>query len=87
MIFLFVTFTNNLLTNQNRQIGRVVAIGKRDGGLYVLERVNSAFILSLEKNLFVLHMICHVNHSLIIFFLNKERSSFSYVFIAFSITM
>ncbi|RVW33283.1 Retrovirus-related Pol polyprotein from transposon RE1 [Vitis vinifera] len=46
---LSVTFTNNLFTVQNRQTGRVVATGKRDGGLYVLERGNSAFI-SVLKN-------------------------------------
>ena len=41
---LSVRFTNNLLTIQNRQTGRVVATGKRDGGLNMLERDNSAFI-------------------------------------------
>ncbi|RVW29453.1 Retrovirus-related Pol polyprotein from transposon RE1 [Vitis vinifera] len=37
------------LPTLNRQTGRVVATGKRDGGLYVLERDNSAFI-SIFKN-------------------------------------
>ena len=34
---LSVTFIDNFFTVQNRQTGRVVATGKRDGGLYVLE--------------------------------------------------
>ncbi|XP_075666058.1 uncharacterized protein LOC142635884 [Castanea sativa] len=46
---LSVTFTNNFFTIQNLQTGKVVAIGQRDGGLYVLERRNSAFI-SVLKN-------------------------------------
>ena len=46
---LSVTFTNNFFTIQNRQTRRVVATGKRDGGLYVLERGNSAFV-SVLKN-------------------------------------
>ena len=54
---LSVTFTDNFLTVQNRQTGRVVAIGKHDGGLYVLERANYAFISVLKINLFMLLMI------------------------------
>ena len=46
---LSITFTNNLLIIQNRQTGRVVATGKRDGGLYVLERGNLAFISVLRN--------------------------------------
>ncbi|KAL6323639.1 hypothetical protein AAG906_039235 [Vitis piasezkii] len=34
---------------RNRQTGRVVATGKRDGGLYVLEHGNSAFIYVLKN--------------------------------------
>jgi hypothetical protein len=30
-------------------MGKVVAIGRRDGGLYMLERGNSAFIYVLKK--------------------------------------
>ncbi|XP_068661654.1 uncharacterized protein [Aristolochia californica] len=47
---LSVTFNNASFTIQNRQTGRVVATGKRDGGLYVLERGNSAF-LSVDNSL------------------------------------
>ena len=46
---LFVTFTNNLITIQNCQTGRVVATDKKDGGLYVLERSNSALISILRN--------------------------------------
>ena len=75
---LSITFTDNFLTIQNRQIGRVVATGKCDGGLYVLERGNSAFISVLKnKSLHALYDLCHaclghVNHS-IISLLNKKR--------------
>ena len=44
-----VTFTNNFFSIQNRQTRRMVATGKRDGGLYVLERGNSAFIFVLKN--------------------------------------
>ena len=43
------TFTNNFFSIQNRQTGRVVATGKRDGGLYVLEHGNFAFIYVLKN--------------------------------------
>ena len=46
---LSVTFTNNFFTIHNHQTGRVVATGKRDGGLYVLERGHSAFIYVLKN--------------------------------------
>ena len=74
---LSVTFTDNFLTVQNRQIGRVVAIGKRDGGLYVLECANYAFISVLKnKSLHASYdlwhaRLGHVNHS-IISLLNKK---------------
>ena len=70
----------------------MVAIGKRDGGLYVLERDKSAFISvfrnkSLRASYDLWHArLSHVNCS-IISFLNKKRSYFSYVFIIFSITI
>ena len=87
-----ITFTNNLLTIQVRQIGRVMTTDKRDGGLYVLERDNFSFISALRnKSLRASYdlwraRLGHVNHS-IISFLNKKSLSFSDVFIAFSITM
>ena len=68
-----VTFTNNLITIQNCQTRRVVATGKRDGGLYVLERGNSAFISvlrnkSLHASYDLWHArLGHVNHSVISF--------------------
>ena len=74
---LSVTFTNNLISIKNRQPGRVVATGKRDGGLYVLERGNSAFISALRNNFlrasYDLWHAClgHVNHS-VISFLNRK---------------
>ena len=74
---LSVTFTNNLFTVQNRQTGRMVATGKRDGGLYVLERGNSAFISvlknkSLRASYDLWHArLGHVNYS-VISFLNKK---------------
>jgi hypothetical protein len=74
---LSVTFTDNFFTIQNRRMGRVVATGKRDGGLYVLERGNSAFISILKnKSLHASYdlwhsRLGHVNHS-IISFLNKK---------------
>ena len=74
---LSVTFTNNLMTIKNRQTGRVVATDKRDGGLYVLERGNSAFISALRnKSLRASYdlwhaRLSHVNHS-IISFLNRK---------------
>ena len=75
---LSVTFTNNFFTIQNRQTGRVVATGKRDGGLYVVELGHSAFISILKnKSLHASYdlwhsRLGHVNHS-IISFLNKKR--------------
>ena len=74
---LSVIFTNNFLTIQNRQIGRVVTIGKRDGGLYMLGCDNSAFISilrnkSLHASYDLWHArLSHVNYS-IISFLNKK---------------
>lgn len=74
---LSVTFTNNLITIQNRQTGRVVATGKRDGGLYVLDRGNSDFISALRnKSLRASYdlwhaRLGHVNHS-VISFLNRK---------------
>ena len=74
---LVVTFTNNFFSIQNRQTGRVVATGKRDGGLYVLERGNSAFISVLKnKALHVSYDLWHarlgqVSHS-VISLLNKN---------------
>ena len=74
---LSVTFTDNFLTVQNGQTGRVVATGKRDGGLYVLERGNSAFISVLKnKSLHASYDLWHarfghVNHSTISL-LNKK---------------
>ena len=74
---LSVTFTNNLLTIQNCQTGRVVATGKRDGGLYVLESGNPAFISvlrnkSLRASYNLWHArLGHVNHY-VISFLNRK---------------
>ena len=85
---LSVTFINNLITIQNRQTGRVVAIGKRDGGLYVLERGNSAFISilknkSLRASYDLWHArLGHVNHY-VISFLNRK----CHLSISFSIIM
>ena len=68
---LVVTFTNNFFSIQNRQTGRVVATGKRDSGLYVLECENSAFIFVLKnKALHALYDLWHahlghVSHSVI----------------------
>ena len=74
---LVVTFTNNFFSIQNRQTGRVVATGKRDSGLYVLECGNSAFIFVLKNK--ALHAsydlwhahLGHVSHS-VISLLNKN---------------
>ena len=74
---LSVTFTNNFFIVQNHQTGRVVATGKRNGGLYVLECGHSAFIYVLKnKSLHALYdlwhsRLGHVNHS-VISFLNKK---------------
>ena len=74
---LSITFTNNFFTVQNCQTGRVVATGKRDGSLYVLEHEHSAFIFVLKnKSLHASYdlwhsRIGHVNHS-VISFLNKK---------------
>jgi hypothetical protein len=76
---LSVTFTDNFFTVQNRRTGRVVAIGKRDGGLYVLECGNSAFISVLKnKSLHASYdlrhsRLGHVNHSIISFFKKKGQ--------------
>ena len=86
---LSVTFTNNFLIVQNRQTGKVVATGKRDGGLYVLERGNFAFISVLKnKSLHASYdlwhaRLGHVNHS-IISLLNKKMTALSYLLIAIS---
>ena len=72
-----VTFTNNFFSIQNRQTERVVATGKRDGGLYVLECGNSDFIFVLKNK--ALHAsydlwharLGHVSHS-VISLLNKN---------------
>ena len=49
IFFLSVIFINNLLTIKNRQTWKVVATGKRDGELYVLERDDFAFICALRN--------------------------------------
>ncbi|XP_068645125.1 uncharacterized protein [Aristolochia californica] len=55
--------------DRNRQTGKVVATGKRDGGLYVLERGNSAFLSVLQnKSLHASYELWHarlghVHHS------------------------
>ncbi|KAJ0017556.1 hypothetical protein Pint_12201 [Pistacia integerrima] len=47
-----VTFSHDNFVVQNRVTGMAVAKGKREGGLYVLERGNSAFVSVLKnKNL------------------------------------
>jgi hypothetical protein len=74
---LSVTFANNFFTVQNYQTGKVGATGKRDRGLYVLERGNSAFIFVLKNK--YLHAsydlwharLEHVNHS-VFSLLNKK---------------
>ena len=74
---LVVTFTNNFFSIQNRQTERVVATGKRYGGLYVLECGNSDFIFVLKNK--ALHAsydlwharLGHVSHS-VISLLNKS---------------
>ena len=49
---LSVTFSHDNFVVQNRVTGLAVATGKREGGLYVLERGNSAFVYVLQnKNL------------------------------------
>ena len=74
---LSVTITNNFFTVQNCQTGRVVATGKQDDSLYVLERRNSAFVSVLKnKSLHASYALCHarlghVNYS-VISFLNKK---------------
>jgi hypothetical protein len=74
---LLVTFANNFFTVQNCLTGKVVAIGRCDGGLYVLERGNSAFISVLKnKSLHASYdlwhaRLGHVNHS-ILALLNKK---------------
>ena len=77
---LSVTFT--LLTIQNRQTGgRVVATDKRDGGLYVLEHSNPAFISilrnkSLRASYDLWHArLGHVNHSISSFLNRKDHLS------------
>jgi hypothetical protein len=72
-----VTFIDNFFTIQNRQTGMVVATGRRDGGLYVLECGNSTFVSVLKnKSLYASYdlwhaRLGHVNHS-IISLLNKQ---------------
>ena len=74
---LSVMFTTNFLTVQNRQTGKVVAIGKHDGGLYVLKCDIFAFIFVLKNK--SLHAsfdlwcarLGHVNH-FVIYLLNKK---------------
>jgi len=74
---LSVTFANKFFTVQNCLTGKVVATGRRDGGLYVLERGNSAFISVLKnKSLHASYdlwhaRLGHVNHS-ILALLNKK---------------
>ena len=74
---LSVTFANNFFTVQNCLTGKVVAIDRRDGGSYVLERSNSALIFVLKNKylhaLYDLWHAClgHVNHS-ILALLNKK---------------
>ena len=49
---LSVTFSHDNFVVQNRVTGLAVATGKREGGLYVLERHNSALVYVLQnKNL------------------------------------
>nr|CAN69282.1 hypothetical protein VITISV_023277 [Vitis vinifera] len=60
----FATWTATVLIS-NRQMGRVVATDKRDGGLYVLERGHSVFISVLKKftsNCFKAHLRTSGNH-------------------------
>jgi hypothetical protein len=72
-----VTFIDNFFTIQNRQTRRVVATGRRDDSLYVLERDNSAVVSVLKnKSLYASYdlwhaRLGHVNHS-IISLLNKQ---------------
>ena len=79
---LSVTFANNFFTVQNCLTGKVVATGRRDGGLYVLERGNSAFIYVLKnKSLHASYdlwhaRLKHVNHS-ILALLNKKDNFIS----------
>lgn len=74
---LYVTFNNNFFIVQNRQMGRVEATSKRDGGLYVLECGNSTFLCVLKNKYFYASFdlwyasIEHVNH-LVISYLNKK---------------
>ncbi|KAL6344748.1 hypothetical protein AAG906_002654 [Vitis piasezkii] len=64
---LTVTFTNNFFSFQNCQTRRVVATGKRDGGLYVLKRGNSVFISILKNK--ALHKPVWPSFSILIFLL------------------
>jgi hypothetical protein len=79
---LSVTFANNFFTVQNCLTGKVVATSRRDGGLYVLERGNSAFIYVLKnKSLHASYdlwhaRLKHVNHS-ILALLNKKDNFIS----------
>jgi len=74
---LSVTFANNFFTVQNCLTRKVVATGKHDGGLYMLERGNSAFISVLKnKSLHASYdlwhaRLRHVNHY-ILALLNKK---------------
>jgi hypothetical protein len=76
---LSVTFANNFFIVQNCLTGKVVATGRRDGGLYVLDRGNFAFI-SIFKNKFLhasydLWHAClgHVNHFILALLNKKEQ--------------
>ena len=78
---LSVTFSHDHFVVQNRVTGTAVAKGKREGGLYVLERGNSAFVSVLRnKNLHASFELWHarlghVNHS-ILSLLNKKGQLF-----------
>lgn len=72
-----VIFTDSSFIIQNKITRKVVATGRRDGGLYVLERSNDAFIFVLNKSILTASYdlwharLGHVNHS-IISLLNKK---------------
>lgn len=80
---LSVTFSNDCFLVQNRITGKVVATGKRDGGLYVLEGGNTAFISILKNKTlsasYDLWHAClgHVNHSTISLLNKKGQLSLS----------
>ena len=76
-LLVFIIFTNNFFTIQNHETGRMVATGKQDGDLYVLERGNSSFVSILKnKSLHTSYALWfarlgHVNYY-VISFLNKK---------------